>query len=227
MINETQKKLIQRVVNVFETGSPTGKYDQLVVYSDGQRGTRQITYGRSQTTEQSKLSKLLLLYAENNGIFKDQLALYIAKLGQEPLADNAAFKNLLIKAGKEDPIMRKTQDEFFDREYYFPAMLFFEQNGFTLPLSALVIYDSYVHSGGILELLRRRFSEYPPAFGGDEKTWITFYVDIRHQWLKYHTKALLRTTIYRTQCFKDQIAANNWKLDKLPIVANGVKVNAS
>jgi len=121
--------------------------------------------------------------------------------------------------------MRSTQDEFFDLAYYNPAYEFFTRNGFELPLSMLVIYDSYIHSGGVLTSLRKRFGEYPPAKGGNEKKWITSYVDVRHQWLKYHTNPILRRTIYRTQCFKDQIAEDNWMLDKLPINANGVEVN--
>lgn len=50
-----RKPLIQRVVNVFETGTAEGKYDKLVIYDDGVNGSHQITYGRSQTTEQGNL----------------------------------------------------------------------------------------------------------------------------------------------------------------------------
>jgi chitosanase len=224
MIDEKTKQLIKCVINVFETGTPEGKYDALVVYPDGTNGSRQITYGRSQTTEQGNLKKLLSLYVQNGGTFSNQLSPYIDKIGQKPLADNNVFKNLLVKAAREDGIMRSTQDQFFDTAYYNPASKFFDQNQFILPLSMLVIYDSYIHSGSIPRLLRKRFGEYPPADGGDEKKWVTSYVDIRHQWLKYHTNPLLRTTIYRTQCFKDQIAAENWLLDKLPITAHGVAV---
>jgi chitosanase len=108
---------------------------------------------------------------------------------------------------------------------YSRAFRFFEQNQFTLPLSLLVIYDSYIHSGSVPTFLRKRFGEFPPAAGGDEKKWSSSYVDIRHQWLKYHANALLRKTLYRTQCFKDQIAADNWLLAKLPVIANGVAVS--
>lgn len=225
MITDTQKKLIERVVNVFETGSPEGEYDVLVVLADGKNRTRQITYGRSQTTEQGNLKKLLQRYIQNSGSFSAQAAPYIEQLGKVPLADDAAFKDMLIHAARQDPIMRITQDEFFDTEYYARALQFFEQNQFTLPLSLLVIYDSYIHSGGVPAFLRKRFGEFSPGAGGDEKKWDFSYVDIRHQWLKYHTNPLLRKTIYRTQCFKDQIAADNWLLDKLPVLANGVRVN--
>ncbi|MDI6767640.1 MAG: chitosanase [Bacteroidota bacterium] len=225
MITETHKQLIQRVINVFETGTPDGKYDMLVVYPDGKDGSRQITYGRSQTTEQGNLSQLLMMYIKKGGIYADDLSLFMEHLGKKPLANDEAFKDLLKLSAREDPIMRETQDEFFDIYYYNPAFQFFTENSFTLPLGLLVIYDSYIHSGGVLRKLRKLFGEYPPAKGGDEKKWTYSYVDVRHQWLKYHSNPLLQKTIYRTQCFKDQIAADNWNLDKLPIMANGVAVN--
>jgi chitosanase len=225
MFTEPIKRLIEHIINVFETGTPEGKYSQITILADGKNGTRQITFGRSQTTEQGNLAKLTEMYIRNNGVYAEQFSKYIDKIGKQPLVDNKTFKDLLRTAAKEDEIMRSTQDEFFDLAYYNPAYEFFTRNGFELPLSMLVIYDSYIHSGGVLTSLRKRFGEYPPAKGGNEKKWITSYVDVRHQWLKYHTNPILRRTIYRTQCFKDQIAEDNWMLDKLPINANGVEVN--
>lgn len=226
MITAQIKLLIERIVNVFETGTPEGRYSQITILADGRGGTRQITYGRSQTTEQGNLSKLIEMYIRNGGTFSDQFSRYIGMIGKQPLVDNRTFKDLLRNSAKEDPLMRSTQDEFFDLAYYKPAYEFFETNGFTTPLSMLVIYDSYIHSGSILPLLRKRFGEYPPAKGGDEQRWITSYVDVRHQWLKYHSNPILQRTIYRTQCFKNQIADENWMLTKLPVNANGVMVNA-
>jgi len=225
MITESNKQLIERVINVFETGTPDGRYDQVTILADGKNKSRQITYGRSQTTEQGNLSKLIEMYIRNNGVYAEQFSRYIDKIGRQPLADNKAFKDLLRTSAKEDQIMRSTQNEFFDLTYYNPAFEFFTKNGFTLPLSMLVIYDSYIHSGCVPQSLRKRFGEYPPAKGGDEKKWTSSYVDIRHQWLKYHANPIVRRTIYRTQCFKDQIMADNWLLDKLPIMANGTPVN--
>lgn len=226
MITAENKNLIERVINVFETGTPEGKYSQITILADGRNGSRQITYGRSQTTEQGNLAKLIEMYIRNGGIYSVQFSNYLNRIGNQPLADNKTFKDLLKKSALEDPVMRATQNEFFDLIYYKPAFEFFDKNGFTLPLSLLVIYDSYIHSGGILQLLRKRFGEYPPAKGGDEKKWITSYVDIRHQWLKYHSNPILQRTIYRTQCFKNQITNDNWMLDKQPVTANGVNVNA-
>jgi chitosanase len=64
----------------------------------------------------------------------------------------------------------------------------------------------------------------PPAKGGDEKTWIRQYVDVRQDWLANHQLTILHATIYRTQCFKDEMARDNWDLSQLPIDANRVDV---
>ena len=121
--------------------------------------------------------------------------------------------------------MHRVQDEFFDKRYFEPAMTWADSNGFTLALSALVIYDSFIHSGSILGFLRKRFPEAPPANDGDEKTWITQYVDARQDWLAKADNSALQATVYRTECFKREIVRDNWDLSQLPINANGVKVS--
>lgn len=223
-ITNKQKEKIIKVLNVFESGTPDGKYDELVVYSDGENGSKQITYGRSQTTEQGNLVKLIKMYINNGGIFANGFSPYLPKIGNIPLWDDDVFKSLLKKAAREDKIMQDTQDDFFDKIYYQPAYKFFEVNGFTQALSLLVIYDSYIHSGGILMFLRKRFSEVSPVKGGDEKKWISSYTDVRNQWLKYHSNHILRKTTYRTKCFMEQIANGNWDLSK-SINANGTVVS--
>jgi chitosanase len=224
MISEQHKRLVMRVVNVFETGTPEGKYDALVVMADGKNKSRQITYGRSQTTEQGSLKELVRLYIAKAGAHANALSEYVDRIGVVPLADDATFKNLLKQAGS-DPVMRATQDQFFEDRFYRRALEFFDTNRFTMPLSLLVIYDSYIHSGSIPDFLRARFPEKVPARGGGEKEWIKAYVDTRHEWLRTHSNELLPKTVYRTQCFKDQISADNWDLSTLPISANRVNVS--
>jgi chitosanase len=134
------------------------------------------------------------------------------------------FCSALRQAAKNDPIMQSTQDEFFDSYYYHPAFSWFEGFGFKEPLSLLVIYDSFILSGGILPFLRQRFAEKPPKFGGYEKTWISQYVNARHTWLANHSNKILQYTVYRTRCFKVQIRNSNWDLVKM-VNANGVKID--
>jgi len=220
-----QKRICEQVINVFETGSPQGIYSAIAVLKDGPHKMRQVTYGRSQTTEYGNLHELLEMYVASGGSYAGQLQPYIEKIGVTPLADDSQFKQLLRDAGKKDPVMRQTQDTFFDKRYFQPAMRWGDDNGFTLPLSALVIYDSFIHSGSILPFLRKRFPEMPPAKGGDEKRWISQYVDARHQWLATADNVVLHQTIYRTACFKNEIARGNWDLAQLPIKAHGVDVS--
>lgn len=208
-------------------GHPKGGTNSLVVMADGHNSSRQITYGRSQTTEQGHLKELLETYAQKGGVLAGEFAVYLDRIGVVPLVDDQQFKDLLRRAAREDRIMRQAQDEFFDEVYYDRAVGFFQTNGFNLSLSLLVIYDSQIHSGSVPGFLRSRFPEPVPARNGSEKIWVTSYVNVRYDWLANHPNELLRRTIYRTQCFKDQIAAENWDLDKLPIMAHGVPVNVA
>jgi len=220
-----QKRICEQVINVFETSKIAGDYGALVIFNDGPHRIRQITYGRSQTTEYGNLEELVQMYADANGMFSAQLRPFIAKIGVTPLVNNKEFKQLLRDAGRKDPVMQQIQDTFFDKRYFQPAMKWADQNKFTLPLSALVIYDSFIHSGSIPDFLRKRFPEVPPAKGGDEKTWIKQYIDVRHKWLRTHSNKILQGTVYRTQCFKREIARDNWDLSQVPVNANGVKVS--
>ncbi|CAN5857976.1 hypothetical protein BH18ACI4_BH18ACI4_08810 [soil metagenome] len=223
-LNDTQKRVIQRVVNVFETGLPDGDSANISIYKDGPHDIRQITYGRSQTTEYGNLRQLVEQYALAGGLFSQQLRPYAGKVGSIPLTDDANFKNLLKRAGREDPLMRKTQDSFFDRVYFRPAIKWAVAHSFMLPLSALVIYDSFIHSGSIIWVIRNMFPESPPSAGGNEKAWTKAYVNARHKWLAAHPRPPVRNTVYRTQCFKNEIQRDNWELSHLPINANGIKV---
>lgn len=216
-----KKDKIQQIVNCFETGSAAGNYSDVSIFNDGPNKVRQLTYSKAQTTEYGHLPELLKLYVSNNGLYAKDIALKIPTLTKGAVNDKS-FVTLLKKAG-EDPVMHSTADAFFDDKYWNPAMKWAETNGFKENLSLLVIYDSFIHSGSILSLLRKRFSAMVPASGGDEKLWITQYLDARHQWLKYHSNPILRNTIYRTTDMKRALSQNDWNLDRV-FMANGVKV---
>lgn len=225
-LNAAQKRLMERVINVFETGSQDGDYSNISIYHDGPHDIRQITYGRSQTTEYGNLRRLVQDYVNAGGQFSQQLQPYADRVGSTPLTDNAEFKSLLRRAGREDAVMRRTQDRFFDEVYFLPAMRWADQNGFVLPLSALVIYDSFIHSGSILWAIRTMFTESPPSAGGNERAWTKAYVNARHRWLASHSRAAVRATTYRTQCFKREVQRENWDLNQMPVNANGTQVSA-
>lgn len=230
IITEWQKERIEQVVNVFETGSKLGNYGKVTIYADGKNGSRQITYGRSQTTEQGNLRELLkdfcdrfpgnASYAEFRGccdIIRDRLP----KVGRVSLVNDGEFVQALRVCGGM-VCMRVCQDAFFERRYWLPAVAWAEANGFELGLSMLVIYDSFIHSGGILSLLRNRFPEVPPSKGGRERAWVTAYVRERRKWL-LNKGGLLAKTVYRMDAMQGAMSRDNWDLSRA-VNANGVMV---
>ncbi len=60
--------------------------------------------------------------------------------------------------------------------------------------------------------------------GGKEKDWIGAYVRERQKWLAASDRAGVRNSVYRTKALKGQIDADNWALERLPIMANGIAV---
>lgn len=222
-LTPAQKTLIERVVNALATKSADGDYGAIIVRSDGPHGIRQLTYGRSLTTEYGKLRHLIVRYAAAGGLYSHDLGRYARRIGTEPLVDDKQFRSLLRTAGRTDPVMRRVQDLFFDEEYFLPAVQWCTDHGLVLPLSALVVYDSFIHSGGVLPLIRRSVMKCVPAEGGIEIDWTTAYVKARHRWLIDHRRADVRRTSYRTRCLSRQIAQGNWQLHP-PIRANGVTV---
>ncbi len=118
-----QKRICQQVVNVFETGKVEGDYSAIAIFSDGPRGIRQITYGRSQTTEYGNLANLVTMYADVKGRFSNQLRPFVDKIGVEVLVDHDQFKQLLRDAGKHDPLMRQVQDAFLTNSISYPRWI--------------------------------------------------------------------------------------------------------
>jgi len=115
-ITPVVKKKIEQVVNAFETGTSTGKYDLLVKYKDYTDPNThalmvQLTYGRSQTTEFGHLCALIQDYVNSNGKFAADLQPYVSRIGKKPsLATDNIFCTALKNAGKIDPIMKTCQD---------------------------------------------------------------------------------------------------------------------
>ena len=218
------KEKIQSIINVFETGSPEGNYGAVSIFNDGPRNVKQISYGRSMTTASGHLQTLLQNYINNGGKYASELRPFVGQIRSNlSLWRNKALIEILKKSG-DDPIMRRTQDEFFDEKYWGPAHEWFSKNGFTKNLSMLVIYDSFIHSGSILGFLRKRFAASPPANGGIEADWISQYLNTRHNWLAAHSRPILRKTIYRTRDMLRVLNDGDWDLNK-PFSANGVIVH--
>ncbi|MGZ5441468.1 MAG: chitosanase [Thermoanaerobaculia bacterium] len=219
-----QKHLMTQILNIFETGTPAGNYAAIAIYPDGPNDIRQITYGRSQTTEYGNLHLLVQRYVEANGSYSEQLAPFVQQIGKRPLAGDRTFISNLLRAGRRDPVMRAVQDTFFDELYFAPAMRWAGDHGLELPLSALVVYDSWIHSGSILNVIRKAFAQRPPSAGGEERAWTTAYVNARYHFLATHRRPIVRATVYRPTWFAAQIARGNWNLDQRPLHVRGVEI---
>jgi chitosanase len=77
-LSTAQKRITERVINVFESGSPNGNYAAISIFADGPNDVRQITYGRSQTTEYGNLRELVRRYVAANGAFSKKLKPFAA-----------------------------------------------------------------------------------------------------------------------------------------------------
>lgn len=217
------KNKIQKIVNVFESGKPDGDYGCISLYDDGPNGIKQVTYGKSQTTEWGNLRDLVKMYIDNHGEYSDVLKPYLDKLGRVSVIGDKNFIHILKEASK-DKIMKDTQDAFFDKHYWEPAKAWYIKNGFKTNLAMLVIYDSFIHSGSILKFLRDKFSEKVPVNGGNEQHWILDYCKARYIWLDNHSNPILRKTIYRVDNFLTAMKEENWDLSKT-FIANGEKIS--
>jgi chitosanase len=219
-MQEIQKKVARAIVNIFETGSPLGRYGSVAVIP-GDSG--HLTYGRSQTTLASgNLALLIRAYCDADGAeCSDELRAYLGRLAARDLSldNDQNLKGLLRRAG-DDSVMRSVQDDFFDRAYWVPAETHAQADSIVTPLGTAVVYDSHVH--GSWGRIRAMTGGTAQTVG--EKTWIAKYVETRRQWLATHANPVLHKTVYRMVTFQKLIDADNWDL-ALAITVMGIVIN--
>lgn len=223
-ITTTQRQVAQAIVNIFETGSVRGDYS-MVTLLEGDAG--RLTYGRSQTTIASGgLFELVSLYCRTAGAFFAQVLepfLPALEAEDEQLDSHLHFHNLL-RACADDPVMRDTQDAFFDQHYWRGAALIAARDGIETPLGVAVVYDSKVH--GSWGFIRRRVIDAEGTVRQlGERAWIAAYVEARHGWLANHRWQILRRTVYRMEAFRGLIERDEWALE-IPLVVRGLEINA-
>jgi|SRR5579863_727679 len=214
-IPDLQKKTIEAIINVFETGSPRGNY-AAVTLLPGDSG--HLTYGRSQTTLASgNLYVLLLSYVNTaNARYGAQVAPYLDRVGQPDfILDTDHDFHALLKMCGDDPVMQDAQDKFFDNSYWHPSLKAAAQLKLTLPLSFGVAYDSHIQ--GAWNTIVEKTNAAVGMIGSltTEQGWIRTYVTTRKAWLTARSPLLAKTT-YRMDAFNSLMAANKWTLD-LPI----------
>lgn len=225
MLTPTQKQTAQAMVNLFETGAILGDYGSVTVIAGD---TGHLTFGRSQTTLASgNLLDLLQRYCSNDGArFGSRLVPWLPRFaaGDFTLDGELRLHNLL-RATADDPVMRETQDIFFDEVYWQTAARIAANLGINSALGVAVVYDSTVH--GSWKAMRDRTtaqSGEPEQLG--ERKWITAYVNTRRAWLTAHPRSDLRKTAYRMEAFLRLIEQGYWGLE-LPLVIRGAEISPS
>jgi len=221
-MDELQKKTAQAIVNIFETGRVRGEYGRVTLLP-GDSG--HLTYGRSQTTLASgNLHLLVKSYCDQGGAaFKDGLSLFLQRLSARDLSldFDLTLKDLLARAGN-DPVMRDTQDRFFDRVYWKPAIDFAAALQLSSPLGISVVYDSCIH-GAWIRMRDRTINKFKKPPDINENDWIGHYVDERKDWLAAHPNTLLHRTVYRMEAFQDLIRNDKWML-ALPVRIRNIDI---
>jgi chitosanase len=216
---DTKKKIIS-IVNCFEMGTPHIQYDQITLLHDGPGKILQFT-GSVGFTEAYNLKKVIQLYIDKGGELSKEFARYLPDMGKKfTLARDTKFHKLW-KESAEEQLMKDAQDEIYESTYFLPAEKWSETAGFELPLSYLVVFDSFLQSGSIMKMLRNRFPETLPNNGGTEKEWIRAYAKTRLNWLKNHSRVAVRNSAYRMRDITKIINDDDWELEN-PVSANGI-----
>jgi chitosanase len=222
--------VILDILRTFENGTEDPGYSDITLLHDGDGGRLQVTLGIGFTEGGGDLLAVLRNYCGNaKSQFGNFFLSYIPKINsfasanRTVLSGDSTFQTALKKAGS-DSLMQAAQDEQFTAEVMLPAAAFCKENGLSLPLSELVVADSYLQSGEIFPWLRDEFSANTPANGGDEKTWITQYLKARNSWLENASPADASSS-YRTKFLLQRVAADDWNLTGKSYGINGYNLN--
>lgn len=180
-LSDVQIATIDAIVSIFESERP-GDYGAVARDPNDAGG---LSYGKHQAAlTKGTLYRLLTQYCEAEGaLHAAEFAPYMPKVkaGDRSLDTDKGIYALLKKAAL-DPVMQKVQDAFFNASYMKPALDKWKELGFTHALSAGVIYDSYIHSGG-LNMAKRTIQRAGEPTPDNEKEWIRAYVAVRKEWL--------------------------------------------
>jgi chitosanase len=221
-MNDLQKRTCQAIVNVFESGSPTGNYGAVTLLK-GDPG--HLTYGRSQTTLGSgNLYSLIKAYCEApDAQFGGELRPYLDRLAAKDLTlDVDATLRATLKEAGNDPVMRREQDAFFDRAYYIPAMNHAQSLGLELPLAQTVAYDSAIQGGWGRVSAKVTAACGPLSATFTERDWTLRYIDARRAFL-LALKDPLPKTVYRMDAFLALAKQDKWDL-ALPLTVHGATI---
>jgi len=223
MLTTTQKKTAEAILNIFETSEVRGDYGKVTLIPGD---TGHLTFGRSQTTLGSgNLSVLLQRYCDAPGArFASRLASWLPQLAARDLQLDSDLKlHNLLRASADDPVMRDTQDSFFDECYWQPAVRRAGNEGIFSPLGVALVYDGFVH--GAWKAMRDRTNQSAGSLVSlGEQKWLAAYVAVRHDWLAHNLRTDLRPTAYRMNAFQRLIDQGYWNLE-LPLLVRDQEIS--
>jgi chitosanase len=222
-LTPTQGQAARAIVNIFETDRVLGDYGQVTVMANDKG---RLTYGRSQTSLTSgNLFKLVARYCANAGArFGGRLRAWLPQIQQAAATvDGDTRLHNLLRACADDPVMRETQDAFFDETYWQPALAAAIQLGLHTALGVAVVYDSHIHgSWGLIS--QRVLAEQGTVAQLGEPAWVAAYVQTRRAWLAGSSNPSLPPTVYRMDAFLRLIDQAYWGLP-LPLVVRGHEIS--
>lgn len=225
MLTELQKKTVQAIVQIFETGRVAGDYGAVTLLAGD---TGHLTYGKAQTTLASgNLALLIDDYCRADGAaLAGELIPFLPRLERRDssLDHDQTCRRLLREAG-DDPVMQAVQDSFFDRVYWQPAVKSLKFIGGSRALTAAVVYDSRVH-GSWHRMRDRTNTERDTLQTLGETAWVAAYIEVRRHWLSTHGNSLLHKTVYRMDALQALVDEGAWDL-ALPITVRGQHIDAA
>lgn len=220
-MNPLQKQTCISIVNIFESGTLTGNYGAV----GGLKNDKgHLSYGKSQVSLMSgNLFLLIKAYCEEpDAQFAQELSPFLGRLGNKDITldQDLNIRSILRQAGN-DPAMKRIQDDYFDRNFFRPALAAAQHANLQNPLSQTIAYDTHIQGGWQACSTAVTAAVGPIGANVSEETWIKRYLEVRSAYLERHAPA----TTYRPEAFGKLISAGNWAMD-LPIGIRGLMITA-
>lgn len=220
-MNPLQRRTCIAIVNIFESGSLTGNYGAV----GGLKNDKgHLSYGKSQVSLMSgNLFLLIKAYCEEpDAQFAQELSPFLGRLGNKDITldQDLTIRNVLRQAGN-DPAMKRVQDDYFDRNFFEPALVAAQRANLQQPLSQTIAYDTHIQGGWQTCSAAVNAAIGPIGANTPEETWIKRYLEVRTEYLKRHAPQ----TIYRPEAFGKLVSAGEWALD-LPIDIRGLTITS-
>jgi chitosanase len=187
-----------------------------------------LSFGRSQLSLGSgNLAKLIDAYCKNPGArFGARLSPFLRDLSDRntSLDSNTKLHNLL-RATADDPVMRDTQDSYFDRGFWQQAAQEAARRDIRSALGVATVYDSWVQ--GAWSLMRdRTVDNHGSVASLGEQAWIAAYLATRRQWLDENPNPILRKTVYRMDALGALARQAQWSLN-LPLLVRDQEISVA